>query len=143
MNLSKDYKSPHKRYQYHAYDGSLTRVAYCVSIAQREVSYKKFHPLLAAACFRHVNVVDVLLHEGQVDIDTQDRWKRTALCYAIEGSRCDVVNLLLEEGAKVIDDHQLGQNFCGSPFICAAKCDNKEMLHILLKELRRRSIPAK
>lgn len=86
-------------------------------------------------------MVKVLLHEGHLDIDTQDRWKRTALCYAIEDSRYDVAKLLLEEGARVIDDHRLGQDFCNSPFIYAAICDNKDMLHILLKELRRRSIP--
>lgn len=73
MNLFKEYKSPNKRYRYHTHDSSLTRVGYCVSIAQREFSHKRFHPLLAAAFSGHVNVVKVLRHEGQIDVDTQDR----------------------------------------------------------------------
>ncbi|CRG88070.1 hypothetical protein PISL3812_05097 [Talaromyces islandicus] len=100
----------------------------------------RIHPLLAAALFGHVDVVRTLLTEGNANVDFENESGETALIYAINNSRLDVVEILLEQGAKLMALDENDDKY--SPFIYAAKVGNKDALEMMYRELQIRSIPS-
>lgn len=97
------------------------------------------HPLLAAVIFGHVNVVRTLLAEGNANIDFENRYGETALIYAINNFRLDMAEFLLGQGAKLMALDENDRNM-KSPVIYAAKVGNKDVLEMMYRELRNRSI---
>jgi ankyrin repeat protein len=110
-----------------------------MSAVKRQTSKIKFHPLLAAALFGHIEVVTMLLNEDDVDVDFHDRSNKTALRYATEGDHLDVIKLLLKKGATII----VKGNIRNSSFILAADVGNKIALEMMFNELNNRSTPEK
>lgn len=96
-----------------------------------------FHPLLAAAYFGNVDVIVLLLNEGNVNIDCYDCYGKTALHYAIESDRFDIIKLLLEQGARIGDYHK--KQSVQSPFIHAAEFGNRNAVRLMFNTLQLRN----
>ena len=100
----------------------------CIGFQKREALEYKLHPFLAAAFFGNVDVVRVLISEGNANVDFQDKSGNTALHYAIRADYPDIIKLLLEHGA---DCHQEKH----PPMNHAVKCGNKRAVELIFSKL--------
>ena len=66
----------------------------------RKKGYEGRTPLGAAAMQGHLQVVQYLVNEWHVDIDSQDDYKYTALMYAAHYNHPTAVTFLLQKGAS-------------------------------------------
>lgn len=112
----------------------IRRPSCCVSNEKRRALIRCYHPLLVAALFGNVDVIRVLLNEGNANIDFQDGGGKTALHCAIESDRPDVINLLLEQGARMGDYHE--KQAVEAPFIYAAKLGNENAVELMFNKLQ-------
>lgn len=100
-----------------------------------------FHSFLAASFFGHINVIKILMSEGNLDANFKGITfigPNYALKIAIRRNHLDIVKLLLEQGATVekIDSRFITTR---SPIVEAAQCDNRAALETIFNELRIRS----
>ena len=56
-------------------------------------------PLIRAAGCGHLEVASILLSDNRLEIDLQDRYGSTALHYACEEGRMEMIKALLDRGA--------------------------------------------
>jgi Ankyrin repeats (3 copies) len=131
MNGFENYTDSFIRTRENVYHNSLNS-----NIAKRTALEIDFHPLLAAALFGHVSVLSLLLSEGNVDIDFQDKSGRTALHYAIENDHSHVIRILLERGATLMPTKI-------SPLVFAADVGNRDAVEMVVNELNKRAVPVK
>jgi ankyrin repeat protein len=69
----------------------------------------QFSPLMRAVDNGHANAVHILLGVPGIEIDVQDEAKNTALHYAVANNRRDLVELLLDSGARSDIRNRMGQ----------------------------------
>ncbi|QKX59347.1 uncharacterized protein TRUGW13939_06481 [Talaromyces rugulosus] len=106
----------------------------CISVEKRRALKRAPHPLLAAAHFGNIDVIRVLLNEGNVDIDFQDYSGNTALHCAIGADHPDMIKLLLEQGARMGNYHK--RQGVRSPFVHAAQFGNKRAVELMFNKLQ-------
>lgn len=99
-----------------------------------------WHPLGLVLLFGHIEILRVLITEGNINIDSEGDHGITVLSYAIQHHRHDMVKLLLEQGATVLTKTHDKYPFY-SPIVLAAKVGNKEAVEIMYNELQNRRIP--
>jgi serine/threonine protein kinase len=86
-------------------------------------------PLTIASFMGHDNVVKVLLHHGNLDINSRGNDLRTPLSHAAQWAHVEVVKILLDHGAN-----PRIQGFHGRTSISmAATCPKREVLETLLE----------
>ncbi|KAK4466758.1 ankyrin repeat-containing domain protein [Cladorrhinum samala] len=71
----------------------------------------------------------LLFKAGSIDINKLDKAGRTLLSYAAEKGHLDIVNFLLENGAKP----DLTGRYCPSPLLWAIEYNQREVVNVLLK----------
>lgn len=87
---------------------------------------------LHSACFsdkKNINMVKLLLSNEKTEINKRTKDGKTALHYAVEAGRLDVVKLLIENGAKIDIKDKKGYN----PLRIAKKLNNIEIEQYLIE----------
>ena len=115
----------------------------CLDLA-RVLEYRgiyNFHPLLAASFYGYIDIVRILISEGNVNVNFQNEhtcWGKNALRVAIWRNHPDIIKLLLEHKAKIesIDRRSIRVH---SPIVVAVLCGNKTALKLIFDELSIRS----
>lgn len=89
--------------------------------------------MMAAASNGFIEIVEELINERDVSIDSTDADRRTALHYAIdrEEENLDVVNLLLEKGAN-INETTINEGL--SPLMMAVKRGHSNIVRQLIEK---------
>lgn len=76
------------------------------------------------------DLVHALIQQGIDDVNSRDRWGRTALHFAALGGHIEVIKQLIESGADIsLSSEQLSRF---RPLHVAAACNNSEMLELLI-----------
>lgn len=130
-----------------AFDECSFDLPYLVRNTRRELDYVRYiavsyklHPLLAASFFGYIDVIRVLISEGNADVNFQNIYLEpdNALEVASSRNHPDIIKLLLEQGATIenIDCRLITTK---SPIVKAAQCDNKAALEFIFSELQVRS----
>ncbi|QKX59592.1 uncharacterized protein TRUGW13939_06729 [Talaromyces rugulosus] len=101
------------------------------------------HPLFAAAYFGQADVVRTMLTEGNANVDFTDDSGRTALVYTARSGNIDVAKILLEHGAKLMENAQARTQNEYSPLTYAAGTGSTEVFELIYSELQRRSTSEK
>ncbi|KAF3395527.1 hypothetical protein DPV78_008596 [Talaromyces pinophilus] len=102
---------------------------------------RNFHPLLAASFYGYIDMVRILISEGNVNVNFQNEHTHfglNALRVAIWRNHPDIIKLLLEHKAKIenIDRRSIRVH---SPIVEAVACGNKTALTLIFNELSIRS----
>jgi ankyrin repeat protein len=87
-------------------------------------------PLSWAAQNGHVDVAQLILNTGYIDINRLDSSCRSALAWAAENCREAMVKLLLDSGAAV----DAGLQSCVTPLLLAAEHGHEEVAKLLLEK---------
>jgi ankyrin repeat protein len=126
----------------HTHTWEIERYHYLIDTKKRTLKLdSEVHPLFAAAYFGQAGVVRTMLTEGNANVDFADDYGRTALVYTAMSGNIDVAKILLEHGAKLIEN-AVNQNIY-SPLIFAAATGSKEVFELIYSEFQRRSISEK
>ena len=72
------------------------------------ISVKGLHPLVYAAGFDNLEIIDFILKNG-VQVDAQDQNGNTAFMKAAETGNIEIVNYLIENGADIDHQNKLGE----------------------------------
>lgn len=115
-----------------------------LSDARYDAVGHKLHPFLAASFFGHIDLIRILISEGNMDVNFEgiNHGPDTALQVALQRYHPDIIKLLLEQGAKVeeIDEKRFTTM---SPIVFAARWGNKTVLKLIFNELHIRSTKLK
>jgi|GEM_PF-1248189 len=87
-------------------------------------------PLIAAVDKGMLKVVNILLAQGNIDLNSQTKVGSTALYLAVERGRYDIVAAILEKSAECINT-PINNGF--TPLMCASQDNNWRMVELLLK----------
>ncbi|KAJ5113811.1 hypothetical protein N7456_002345 [Penicillium angulare] len=114
----------------HAWFGIFWRSRYKWGIAD-------YTSLMISSYLGHERVVERILLEGQIDVNSRDSMKRTALNWAAANGCEAIARLLLDKGADIEADDKYGSR----PLIQAATNGHEAMIHLLVE--RNANIEAK
>ncbi|KFZ19986.1 hypothetical protein V501_00366 [Pseudogymnoascus sp. VKM F-4519 (FW-2642)] len=94
-------------------------------------------PMMWAACFGHVPLVEILLSKGASQATFDESFKRTSLSWAaMQGNSLRVVELLIEKGADIETSDLLGR----TPLIWAILRRQYSTVELLLEKGARRNV---
>lgn len=88
----------------------------------------------------HIDVLRTLVTEGNVGSDFfKDELGMSAVCYAIENNRLDMVELLLKQGADLIKERGCTYRYSlNSPLELAAQLGYKNAVEMIYDEIQNR-----